>query len=61
MPNYNKESPDYKADQHASKQNIKDLTLATPGVVDAYNADRANRLENNWTAKSLFSSTISFK
>lgn len=56
-----KESPDYKADQHVSKENIKDLALSTPGVVDAYNSDRADRLANNWTAKSLYMSTISFK
>lgn len=61
MPNNFKESPDYKADQHISKENIKDLALSTVGVVDAYNSDRADRLANNWTAKSLYASTISFK
>ena len=61
MPSNFKESPDYKADQRVSKQNIKDLVLSTDGVIDAYNSDRADRLENNWTAKSLYASTISFK
>lgn len=61
MPDNFKESPDYKADQHISKENLKDLALSTAGVVDAYNSDRADRLTNNWTAKSLYASTIAFK
>ena len=58
-----KENPEYKADQHVSKTNAKDLVLQTQDIKDTRNSDfpRADRLKNNWTAKSLFQSTISFK
>ena len=57
-----KDSPDYKAEQKTSKQNLKDLVLKTQAVKDTENTEfeRVNKLENNWTAKSLYASTISF-
>ena len=57
-----KESAQYKADQQTSKQNLKDLVLRTKDVREIDNElPRVDRLANNWTAKSLFASTVSFK
>lgn len=51
----------YDSDQDVSKEKLSTLVLDTPGVRDAYDDARINRLVNNWTAKTLFRSTVKFK
>lgn len=52
---------DYKDDQRVSKERLKNLVLSTNDVVQVEDTDRVAKLENDWTAKSLFDSTIKFK
>lgn len=58
---YDNDDAAYKAEQTASKAKLKDVVLQTQDVLQADSMDRVNRLETNWTAKSLFQSTIKFK
>ena len=51
----------YDSDKDVSKEKLSTLVLDTPGVRDAYDDARVNRLVNNWTAKTLFRSTVKFK
>ena len=60
MPNKNN-SKGYEADQKISKSKLKDVVLATPGLLDVEDTPRVNKLETHWTAKSLFESTVKFK
>lgn len=58
---YDNGDPSYKTDQKVAKQSLQNLVLQTTNVVQADKTDRVSKLETNWTAKSLFLSTIKFK
>ena len=51
----------YKEEQKTVKSRLQGLVLQTQDVQTAHRMERASKLENQWTAKSLFQSTINFK